>query len=227
MFHIFYFLQCHNYVLGIVNPLSWKFIVISSEKSCLMSSWIVKLPFLLTYLTYNWLNSCEVSGVFERNIFLSIVRLFTRELDNRSRHEEHIVVKENKNTRRCPNDPISHWTEFGEGRIWALLVVTKLVLPNRYSWITLKESFVNPPPTIHYRHRCGKMDSATWKPLVYNFTKGFLRQTISRTTSRGFRRVDYWCWGEGGEDKELLDLFTKHSQHQNITVLYLCQDMFR
>ena len=31
---------------------------------------------------------------------------------------------------------------------------------------------------------------------------------------------------EGGEDKELLDLFTKHSHHPNITVLYLCQDMF-
>ena len=31
---------------------------------------------------------------------------------------------------------------------------------------------------------------------------------------------------EGGEDKELLDLFTKHSHHQNITVLYLCQDVF-
>ena len=31
---------------------------------------------------------------------------------------------------------------------------------------------------------------------------------------------------EGGEDKELLDFFTKHSHHQNITVLYLCQDMF-
>ena len=31
---------------------------------------------------------------------------------------------------------------------------------------------------------------------------------------------------EGGEDNELLDLFTKHSHHQNITVLYLCQDMF-
>ena len=25
---------------------------------------------------------------------------------------------------------------------------------------------------------------------------------------------------EGGEDKELLDLFTKHSRHQDITVLY-------
>ena len=32
---------------------------------------------------------------------------------------------------------------------------------------------------------------------------------------------------EGGEDKELLYLFTKHSYHQNITVLYLCQDMFQ
>ena len=30
---------------------------------------------------------------------------------------------------------------------------------------------------------------------------------------------------EGGEGKELLDLFTKHSHHQNTTVLYLCQDM--
>ena len=31
---------------------------------------------------------------------------------------------------------------------------------------------------------------------------------------------------EGGEDKELLDLFTKHSQHKNIIVLYLCQDNY-
>ena len=31
---------------------------------------------------------------------------------------------------------------------------------------------------------------------------------------------------ERGEDKELMDLFTKHSHHQNITVIYLCQDMF-
>ena len=31
---------------------------------------------------------------------------------------------------------------------------------------------------------------------------------------------------EGGKDKRVLDLFTKHSHHQNVTVLYLCQDMF-
>ena len=27
-------------------------------------------------------------------------------------------------------------------------------------------------------------------------------------------------------DKTVLDIFTKHSHHRNITVLYLCQDMF-
>ena len=31
---------------------------------------------------------------------------------------------------------------------------------------------------------------------------------------------------EGGNDKRVFDLFTKHSRHQNITVMYLCQDMF-
>ncbi len=31
---------------------------------------------------------------------------------------------------------------------------------------------------------------------------------------------------EGSADKELLDLFTKHSQHQNITAMFLSKDMF-
>ena len=31
---------------------------------------------------------------------------------------------------------------------------------------------------------------------------------------------------EGGNDKRVLDLFTKESHHRNITVLYLCQDLF-
>ena len=31
---------------------------------------------------------------------------------------------------------------------------------------------------------------------------------------------------EGSHDKRVLDLFTKHSHHQGVTVLYLCQDMF-
>jgi len=31
---------------------------------------------------------------------------------------------------------------------------------------------------------------------------------------------------EGSNDKRVLDLFTKHSNYQNVTILYLCQDMF-
>ncbi|XP_068697139.1 uncharacterized protein [Montipora capricornis] len=31
---------------------------------------------------------------------------------------------------------------------------------------------------------------------------------------------------EGGNDKRVLDLFTRESHHRNITVLYLCQDLF-
>ena len=31
---------------------------------------------------------------------------------------------------------------------------------------------------------------------------------------------------EGGSDKNVLDLFTKHSHHQKITVIYLCQYLF-
>ena len=39
---------------------------------------------------------------------------------------------------------------------------------------------------------------------------------------------DCWCWtmDEGGNDKRVLDLFTKPSHHQTITAIYLCQDLF-
>ena len=31
---------------------------------------------------------------------------------------------------------------------------------------------------------------------------------------------------ESSNDNRMLDLFTKHSHHQNITVIYMCQDLF-
>ena len=31
---------------------------------------------------------------------------------------------------------------------------------------------------------------------------------------------------EGGDDKDILTLFTQYSHHMNVTVFYLCQDMF-
>ena len=37
---------------------------------------------------------------------------------------------------------------------------------------------------------------------------------------------DHDLMDEGSHDKRVLDLFTKHSHHQGVTVLYLCQDMF-
>ena len=41
----------------------------------------------------------------------------------------------------------------------------------------------------------------------------------------GLLVLDDLMW-EGGNDRDVLDLFTKHSHHRDITVMYLCQDMF-
>ena len=54
-------------------------------------------------------------------------------------------------------------------------------------------------------------------PTTFHLQKWFL--------NGGLLMLGY-LMAEGGEDKELLDLFTKHSHHQKLTVLYLCQDMF-
>lgn len=45
------------------------------------------------------------------------------------------------------------------------------------------------------------------------------------TTKGGLLVLDD-LMNEGSSDQRVLDLFTKHSHHRNITVLYLCQDMF-
>lgn len=69
------------------------------------------------------------------------------------------------------------------------------------------------------------MDSEIWKTLVY-FHEGIPESDhLTSWFPKGGLLVLDDLMAEGGEDKELLDLFTKHS-HQNITVLYLCQDMF-
>ena len=62
---------------------------------------------------------------------------------------------------------------------------------------------------------------------MYNFTKGFLPPSICKEWFlKGGLLVLDDLMVEGDEDKAFLDLFTKHSHHQNITVLHLCQDMF-
>ena len=190
------------------------------------------------------------SGVCERNMFLSCRYfrwLLTRE-DNRIRHEKQSCQR--KNTRSCHNDSISYWKSewvpkwsrtgrsisvqdtlqyFGRGL--ALLVVARPVLPNRYSWITCNNCSWTFLPRFIVTTGRGKIDSETWKTLVYNFTKGFRIQTISSQDhlKSWFPKSTLLVLddpiAEGGEYKEMLDLFTKHSHHQSIAVLYLCQDM--
>ena len=63
-----------------------------------------------------------------------------------------------------------------------------------------------------------------------------MRCPISRRCARQQRLTQWFPEGgilvlddlmnEGGSDKNVLDLFTKHSHHQQITVIYLCQDLF-
>ena len=50
------------------------------------------------------------------------------------------------------------------------------------------------------------------------------------TTWFGDKRGDIFVlddlMSEGGDDKEILNLFTHYSHHMNVTVCYLCPDMF-
>ena len=73
------------------------------------------------------------------------------------------------------------------------------------------------------------MGSETSKALVCKFTRGFQSQTVRPPCiwfPKGSLLVLDDLFAEGSEYTELLVLYTKHSLHKNITVLYFCQDMF-
>ena len=91
----------------------------------------------------------------------------------------------------------------------------------------LEELFVNPPPTIHYCYGAWQDGFRDMKDAGVQFHEGVPTTFhLQKWFPKGGLLVLDDLMVEGGEDKELLDLFTKHSHHQNITVLYLCQDMF-
>ena len=52
------------------------------------------------------------------------------------------------------------------------------------------------------------------------------RETIPKWFNSGGLLILDDLMDEGSSDKTVLDLFTKYSHHNNVTVLYLCQDMF-
>ena len=91
----------------------------------------------------------------------------------------------------------------------------------------LEELFVNPAPTIHYSYGAWQDGFQTMKGAGAQFHKGVPATFhLQKWFPKGGLLVLDDLMAEGGEGKELLDLFTKHSHHQNITVLYLCQYMF-
>ena len=92
----------------------------------------------------------------------------------------------------------------------------------------LKELFVNPPPTIHCCYGAWQDGFRDMKDAGVRFHEGIPTTFhLQKWFPKGDLLVLDDLMVEVGEDKELLDLFTKHSHHQNITVLYLCQDMFQ
>ena len=91
----------------------------------------------------------------------------------------------------------------------------------------LEELFLSPPPTIHYCYGVWQDGFQDMKDVGVQFHEGIPETDHLRLWfPKGGLLVLDDLMAEGGVDKELLDLFTKHSHHQNITVLYLCQDMF-
>ena len=87
--------------------------------------------------------------------------------------------------------------------------------------------FETPPPSVHYCY-------GAWQDRFERMKKGgvVFHEGVPESESlstwfpqRGLLVMDD-LMDEGSGDKNILDLFTKHSHHQNITVIYLCQDMF-
>ena len=91
----------------------------------------------------------------------------------------------------------------------------------------LEELFLSPLPTTHYCYGVWQDGFQDIKDAGVQFHEGIPETNhLKSWFPKGGLLVLDNLMAEGGEDKELLDLFTKHSHHQNITVLYLCQDMF-
>ncbi len=90
-----------------------------------------------------------------------------------------------------------------------------------------EELLSTPPETIHYCYGVWPDGFRDMQEAGVQFDEGVPSTSRLRKwfPNGGFLVLDE-LMTEGSEDKELLDLFTKHSHHQNITVLFLCQDMF-
>ena len=97
---------------------------------------------------------------------------------------------------------------------------TRLLLEN-------PDLFATPPCCIHYCYGSWQHGFETLKKGGVHFHEGIPDSNLlPRWFPKGGILVLDDLMDEGSNDKNVLDLFTKHSHHQNITVIYLCQDLF-
>ena len=97
---------------------------------------------------------------------------------------------------------------------------TKLLLNNR-------ELFAESPKSIHYCYGSWQKGYEPLKKGGVQFHEGVPdSESLPKWFPQGGVLVMDDLMDEGSNDKSVLDLFTKHSHHQNITVIYLCQDLF-
>ena len=87
--------------------------------------------------------------------------------------------------------------------------------------------FETPPKKFTTVTDPGKTATNAWNNTASSFTRAFpIRNSYPSGFPNGGLLVLDDLMEEGGNDKRVLDLFTKHSHHQDVTVIYLCRDMF-
>jgi len=97
---------------------------------------------------------------------------------------------------------------------------TKLLLNNL-------ELFVESPKSIHYCYGSWQKGYEPLKKGGVKFHEGVPdSESVPKWFPQGGVLVMDDLMDEGSNDKSVLDLLTKHSHHENITVIYLCQDLF-
>lgn len=97
---------------------------------------------------------------------------------------------------------------------------TKLLLEN-------SDLFPHTPSNVHYCYGIWQDNFKVLKDAGVNFHEGIpLEATLKKWFPQGGLLILDDLMTEGSKDKSVLDLFTKISHHQGITVIYLTQDLF-
>ena len=87
--------------------------------------------------------------------------------------------------------------------------------------------FASRPDRLHYCYGWWQKSFVKLKRSGVTFSAGVpTEKDLDKRFPRGGLLVMDDLMTEGNNDKTVLDNFTKHSHHRNITVLHLCKDMF-